>query len=276
MGTRAEVRPADAKANVRSTWACGDYHRFALETVWGVGPVLVETAGVAAGQRVLDVAAGTGNVAIRAAEAGASVVASDLTPEHFPTGRAEARRRGVDLDWIEADAEALPFDDASFDAVTSCFGAMFAPDQQRTADELVRVCRPGGVVVMANFTPDGTGAAFFETLAAFMPPPPAGAAPPLLWGDERHVRRLFGDRVTLLAERRRYVEQSASPDAYVELFASAFGPVVALRASLEPDPARLADLDERLAAFAVAENTGEPGGPAAYAYEYLLVVARRR
>ena len=146
---------SEAKAAARAAWRLGDYHRFATELVWEVGPVLVEACGIVAGQRVLDVAAGTGNVAIRAAEAGASVVASDLTPEHFEAGRAEARRRGVELDWVEADAEALPFGDGEFDVVTSSFGAMFAPDHRAVADELVRVCRPGGTIGLASFTPDG-------------------------------------------------------------------------------------------------------------------------
>ena len=136
----------DHKATERAMWALGDYHRFAKETVWELGPVLVEACGIAAGQRVLDVAAGTGNVAIRAAETGAEVVASDLTPENFEAGRREARACGVELEWVEADAEALPFDDGAFDVVTSSLGAMFAPDHQRVADELLRVCRPGGTI----------------------------------------------------------------------------------------------------------------------------------
>ena len=125
--------------------------------------------GIAAGQRVLDVAAGTGNVAIRAAEAGAQVVASDLTPENFEAGRREARARGVELEWVEADAEALPFGDGEFDVVTSSFGAMFAPDHQAVADELLRVCRPGGTIGMLNFTPEGLGGEFFELFGATRP-----------------------------------------------------------------------------------------------------------
>src|SRR5690606_2450118 len=126
----------------RSMWAMGDYDRFARATVWELGSLLADACDITRGQRVLDVAAGTGNVAIRAALKGASVVASDLTPEHFVAGRRGAAGAGVTLEWIEGDAEALPFDDSSFDVVTSCLGAMFAPDHQRVADELVRVCRP--------------------------------------------------------------------------------------------------------------------------------------
>ena len=124
----------EIKAATRAMWAADDYHRFATETVWGLGPRLVEATGITAGQRVLDVACGTGNVAIRAAEAGARVVASDLTPEHFKAGRDEARQRRVDLEWVEADAENLPFVDGEFDVVTSSLGAIFAPDHRRMAD----------------------------------------------------------------------------------------------------------------------------------------------
>jgi ubiquinone/menaquinone biosynthesis C-methylase UbiE len=267
----------DPKTVVRAMWALGDYHRFARETVWEVGPVVIEACGITAGQRVLDVAAGTGNVAIRAAEAGAQVVAADLTPENFDAGRREARARGVELEWVEADAEALPFQDESFDVVTSSFGAMFAPDHQAVADEMLRVCRPSGTIGMANFVPEGTGAAFFEALGAFLPPPPPGTQPPLLWGEEGHVRDLFGDRVASLElTRRTYVERSASPEAYVELFRTTFGPIVALRDQLAGDPERAAQLDRELDEFATRFNRGVPARPAEYPYDYLLVVARKR
>ena len=183
----------DAQVTTPSTvWALGDYHRFAKEMVWGVGPELVAACAIGSGQRVLDVAAGTGNVAIRAAKAGAEVVASDLTPESLAAGEREARAQGVELDWVVADAEALPFADAEFDVVTSSFGAMFAADHQAVADELLRVCRPGGTIGLASFTPDGGVGEFFGVFAPYLPPPPAEALPPVLWGDEAHVRGLFG------------------------------------------------------------------------------------
>jgi 2-polyprenyl-6-hydroxyphenyl methylase/3-demethylubiquinone-9 3-methyltransferase len=265
----------DARAATRAMWALGDYHAFATALVWEVGPTLVEACGVAPGDRVLDVAAGTGNVAIRAAEAGARVVASDLTPEHFEAGRREAAARGVELEWVEADAQALPFPDRSFDVVTSVFGAMFAPDQRATADELLRVCRPGGTIGMANFTPEGLGGAFFELLGRYAPAPPAGTPSPLLWGSEEHVRALFGDRVaSLRLERREYVERAESPSAYCGLFKRTFGPVVAIAASLAADPDRAAALDREFLEFAERSNRGVAGGPAEYPYEYLLVLAR--
>jgi ubiquinone/menaquinone biosynthesis C-methylase UbiE len=268
---------AAQKAAARTMWALGDYHRFATETVWGLGPVLVEACGIYAGQRFLDVAAGSGNVAIRAAEAGAQVVASDLTPENFEAGRREAARRGVELEWVEADAEALPFDDSEFDVVTSSLGAIFAPDHQAVADELLRVCRPGGTIGMINFTPEGLAGDFFALFGEYAPPPPPGALPPVMWGSEEHVRELFGDRVVSLhTTRREYVERAASPRAYCELFNQTFGPAVAIRAGLVDQPERAAAFDRDFLGYATRSNSGPPEGPAEYRYEYLLVVARKR
>ncbi len=265
------------KTDTRAVWALGDYHRFAKETVWPVGKVLVEACGVAAGQRVLDVAAGTGNVAIRAAEAGAQVVACDITPENFAAGRREAQAHGVELEWVAADAEALPFEAGEFDVVTSSFGAIFAPDHRTVADELLRVCRPGGTIGMVNFTPEGLISDFFGSLAPYMPPPPPGALPPPLWGSEEHVRDLFGDRVeSLELTRGHYVERAETPLAYRELFKQTFGPVVATYASLAQDPARAEALDRDFLEFATRADSGPPAGPAEYSYEYLLVIARRR
>jgi ubiquinone/menaquinone biosynthesis C-methylase UbiE len=272
----AENSDRELKAATRATWALGDYHRFATELVWEIGPVLVEACGISAGQRVLDVATGTGNVAIRAAEAGAKVVASDLTPENFDAGRREARAQGVELEWVEADAEALPFGDGEFDVITSSFGAIFAPNHQAVADELLRVCRPGGTIGMANFTPEGLAGDFFDVLGPYAPPPPPGALPPLMWGSEEHVRELFRDRVeSLEMNRKEYVERAASPRDYCDLFKETFGPAVAIYASLADQPDRLAALDRDFLEFATRSNRGAPDGPAEYHYEYLLVVARK-
>ena len=261
----------------RSMWALGDYHRFAKHTVWGFGPVLVDACGISAGQRVLDVAAGTGNVAIRAAEAGARVVALDLTPENFDAGRREAAARRVELDWVEGDAASLPFDDGEFDIVTSSVGAIFAPDHQAVADEMLRVCRPGGTIGMINFLPEGVAAEFFELFGRYAAPPPPGALPPILWGSEAHVRELFGGRLASLElTRRSYVERSpGDPAAYCEFFKETFGPVVALCAALADEPDRLAALDRDFLEFATRSNQAPPDRPAEYRYEYLLVVGRR-
>jgi len=277
MATR-QCAQDDVKAQQRAMWALGDYHRFARHTVWGFGPVLVGACGISAGQRVLDVAAGSGNVAIRAAQAGAQVVAVDLTPENFAAGRREARTRGVELEWVEGDAESLPFGDGAFDVVTSSVGAIFAPDHQAVADELVRVCRPGGTIGMINFTPEGLAGEFFALFGRHAPPPPPGAPPPVLWGSEAHLREVFGDRLASLElTRRRYIERSpGDPTAYCDFFKQTFGPVVGLYASLTDEPDRRAALDRDFLSFATRANQAQPGAPAEYAYEYLLVVGRTR
>lgn len=264
------------KAAQRAMWAMGDYDRFARATVWELGPALVRACGIGPGHRVLDVAAGSGNVALRAALEGASVVACDLTPEHFVAGRRAAEESGVQLEWIEGDAESLPFDDSSFDVVTSCFGAMFAPNHQRVADELVRVCRPGGTIGLIAFTPEGIGGEFFALLAPHLPPPPPDALPPLLWGDEEHVRRLFGKRVNPLSmTRHTYVERAASPQDYRQLFEESFPPLVAIRAKLEHAPIDRAELDRSFLQAIVRWNDGRYAGPVEIGYEYLLVVGRK-
>lgn len=264
------------KAGIRSMWAMGDYGSFA-ELVWEVGPVVVEAARVRPGLRVLDVAAGTGNVAIRAAVAGAQVVASDLTPENFEAGKRNAQAAGVELEWVEADAESLPFDDGEFDVVTSCFGAIFAPRHQQVADEMVRVCKPGGRIAMANFTPDGLLSDFFGVFVPYMPPPRDGDLPPTMWGSRDHVRKLFGERLASLdTTPLSYIERADTPRDYCEFFKRTFGPVAAIYAGLEGQPDRIAKLDRAFNEFAESFNTGPAGGPAQYLYDYLLVAGDTR
>ncbi len=202
---------------------------------------------------------------------------SDLTPENFEAGRREARARGLELEWVEADAESLPFADGEFDVVTSSVGAIFAPDHQAVADELVRVCRPGGTIGMINFTPEGLAAEFFELFGRYAPPPPPEALPPILWGSEEHVRELFGDRLASLElTRRENVERApGGPGAYCRFFKETFGPVAGLYASLADHPDRLAALDRDFLGFATSSNQGRPDGPAEYRYQYLLVVGRK-
>jgi ubiquinone/menaquinone biosynthesis C-methylase UbiE len=265
------------KARTRAMWATGDFPRVARETIKDVGPALVAAAGVKPGQRVLDVAAGSGATSIPAALAGGDVVASDLTPELLEAGRADAAARELTLDWVEADAEALPFEDASFDVVLSSFGAMFAPRHQVVADELLRVTRPGGTIAMANWTPEGWVGQFFLTMLPFMPPPPPGALPPPAWGVEDHVRALFGDGVRDLTFTRRIqpVDHFATPDAIVAYYRQHFGPTIMAYASMTDDPERTAALDTALLDFATRMNLGAPDGPAHYEFEYAVVVARR-
>jgi SAM-dependent methyltransferase len=234
------------KSRQRAIWAAGDYHAFATASLWDFGPLLVAACGIAPGQRVLDVAAGTGNVAIRAAEAGADVVASDLTPENFDAGRREATAHGVELEWVEADAEALPFGDGEFDVVTSSVGAIFAPHHQTVADELLRVCRPGGTVGMIALVPSGSVHEMFELIAQYAPGL-MGEESPLLWGREEHVRALFGGRVASLALRRRRVERNLAAD--VAFFKTHHPVLVTIYEQLADDPDGTAQLDRRLAAL---------------------------
>ena len=164
----------DLKARHRAMWASGDYPSMVETFLVPLGPRLVEASGIGAGMDVLDVAAGTGNASLPAAERGAKVTAGDLTPELLDAGRQRAEAAGLELEWVEADAERLPFEDESFDAVISAIGAMFAPNHQATADELVRVCRPGGTIGLLSWTPEGVIVGLFRTLKPFAPPPPPG------------------------------------------------------------------------------------------------------
>jgi ubiquinone/menaquinone biosynthesis C-methylase UbiE len=274
----ARARDRELKARHRALWASGDYPAVAAELIPDLGPELVRACEVRAGQRVLDVAAGSGNAAIPAAERGAKVTASDLTPELFDAGRRIAAERGVELEWVEADAEALPFADDSFDVVMSCVGAMFAPHHQATADELVRVCRPGGTIGMINWTPEGFIGNLFRTMAPYAPPPPPGATPPPRWGDEQHVRELFGDRVTAFVPRRQVtvMDHCADPTEFREYWKRTYGPTIAVYRSTATDPERLAALDEDFLRFLTDWNRPDRDGNAAYEAEYLLVTARKR
>jgi SAM-dependent methyltransferase len=268
---------AELKTRQRAMWASGNFPKVAIETIPEVGPGLVAAAGVGPGQRVLDVAAGSGATSIPAAQTGADVVASDLTPELLAAGQARAEELGVALEWLEADAEALPFADASFDVVLSSFGAMFAPRHQVVADELLRVVRPGGTIGMANWTPGGWVGQFFITMVPFMPPPPPGFQPPVLWGLEDHVRELLDDRVRDLRMERQVqvVDRFAEPGDLVAYYRQHFGPTITAYANVADDPARLAELDATFLAFAERSNTAAHGGPARYEFEYLLVTAVR-
>ena len=245
------------KRGVRATWAAGDYAKTA-ERLWPVGERVVGHAAVAAGEDVLDVACGTGNAAIRAAQAGAHVTGVDLTPELFEAGRRIAADAGVEVEWVEGDAEALPVGDASFDVVLSVFGCMFAPRHRVTAAEIVRVLRPGGRFCIAAWTPEGDMGKFFRTLGGYMPPPPPFAEPPLLWGTEQHVRDLFADTGIDLEFTRELLEWPPveSVDAEVEEATTTFGPLIMARRMLEPQgrwDELLADMRRLIAGQSAAE-----------------------
>ncbi|MFE9742714.1 class I SAM-dependent methyltransferase [Streptomyces sp. NPDC006477] len=274
MTGTADAREADRalKAKHRTMWALGDYPAVATQVVAALGPALVEACAVKAGDRVLDVAAGSGNASIPAALAGGDVVASDLTPELLAVGRKEAEERGAVLSWQEADAEALPFDDGTFDVVMSCVGVMFAPHHQTAADELVRVCRPGGTIGLLSWAPDGFIGQMFAAMKPYAPPPPPGAQPPPLWGREEHVRELLGDRVTDVEARRESirVDMFSEPEDFREFFKAAYGPTITVYRSIADDPERTAALDA-----ALADLAGGALRDGAMEWEYLLLTARR-
>lgn len=264
------------KARHRAMWALGDYPALAREVIAPLGPILVAAAGVGAGHRVLDVAAGAGNAALAAAAAGADVVAADLTPELLDAGRREAARRGLTLDWREADAEALPFDDGAFDVVVSCVGVMFAPHHEASADELVRVCRPGGTIGLLSWTPQGFIGEMFATMKPYAPAPPPGAQPPVLWGSEEHVRGLLGDRVRDVVARREVLRVATfgTPEAFRDYFATHYGPTIAVYRAIADDPARVAALDRDLVDLA-RRHLRAGAGRVTMDWEYLLLTARR-
>src|SRR5215218_8915057 len=182
---------AQFKQMARASWAAGDFPAIARNDLWAMGERIVRRVGVCPGEDVLDVACGTGNAAIRAAEAGGRVVGVDVTPELFEAGRREATAAGVEIEWIEGDAEDLPFADESFDVVLSTFGCLFAPRHEITAREMARVLRRGGRMALFNWTPEGGVGQSFKRMGRYMPPPPDFVSPPLLWGTEQHVRDLF-------------------------------------------------------------------------------------
>jgi SAM-dependent methyltransferase len=256
-------------------WASGDYPSMVETFLLPLGSRLVDASGITSGMRVLDVGAGTGNASIPAAQRGAHVVASDLTPELFEAGRARAQDAGVDLEWVEADAEALPFEDASFDVVISAIGVMFAPFHQVAADELLRVCRPGGTIGLLSWTPEGMLGALFRLMGPFAPPPPAGAQSPPLWGSEEHMRELFGDRLQLSAQKREVLDVTAfsQPRDYGEHFKARYGPTISIRANAAKN-GRAEEFDAALDAFCDEWNRGS-GEQARFEMEYLLSVGTR-
>ena len=271
-----ETSPDDElKARHRTMWASGDYASMVETFLLPLGPRLVAACAIQPGQRVLDVAAGTGNAAIPAAQAGARVVASDLTPELLDAGRRRADAAGVDLDWVVADAEHLPFEDESFDVVMSSIGAMFAPHHQDAADELVRVCRPGGTIGLLSWTPEGMIGALFGTMGPFAPAPPPGAQPPPLWGSEAHLGELFGDRVELRHTMRDVLDVTAFAHAhdYGEHFKARYGPTIAARANAARN-GRDAEFDEALDRFCDEWDRGTPAH-ARFEMEYLVAVGTR-
>lgn len=260
--------PLGVKAVQRATWTAGEYDVIAGH-LWDAGRVLVDAAAIEPQMDVLDVATGTGNAALRAAEAGAHVVGLDLTPELFDPARRRAEALRVHVDWIEGDAEELPFGDESFDRVLSTFGVMFAPRHEVAASELVRVCRSGGQVLLANWAPEGFLGRLIQTITGYLPPPPALAQSPILWSKESHVRALLGGQILLGIERHNIEYVFATPDDMVAAYTEHFGPLVLARQILEPQ-GRYDDLVADVRALLDQFDTGE--GELRILAEYLLVV----
>jgi ubiquinone/menaquinone biosynthesis C-methylase UbiE len=251
----------------RRAWSAGDYRPLGARML-PAAESLCERAGVSGGLRVLDVATGTGNAALAAARRGCDVVGVDFVPGQLEVARARAAAEGLEVRFLESDAEALPVPDASFDAVVSVFGAIFAPDQERAAAELLRACRPGGTIAMANWTLDL--AAFFGIVAAYAPPPPELESP-LRWGTPEGIGELLGDGVSTLEHATRtIVEHYESPDAFADFYCTRFGPIVAVLETLEDDARAALRADLR----ALGE-THRSGGGVAAEFEYLEVVAQR-
>jgi SAM-dependent methyltransferase len=260
------------KAKHAAMWASGSYPTVVTDVVAPLGGILVETVDVQRGQRVLDVAAGTGTSALPAARRGAAVTATDLTPELLEVGRAAATAEGLDLTWQTADAEALPYDDAEFDVVLSSIGVMFAPHHQQAADELVRVTRPGGTIGVLSWTPEGFIGQVFAVMKPYAPPPPPGASPAPLWGRADHVRSLFGDRVTDLVAHQQTLRVNRFTDGaeFRDFMKANYGPTLAVYRFNADDPAKVAALDADLAALGDRFlHDGVMG------WDYLLVTARR-
>jgi SAM-dependent methyltransferase len=272
----ATTQDSELKARHRKMWASGDYPSMVETFLLPLGPRLVDALDIGPDMTVLDVAAGTGNASIPAAQRGAKVTASDLTPELFDAGRRRAEAEGVELDWVEADAENLPFGDESFDVVMSSIGVMFAPHHQQAADELVRVCRPGGKIGLLSWTPEGMIGALFKLMGPFAPPPPPGASPPPLWGSEDHVHELFGDRVDFQTFQRDMLDIDAfgHPHEYSEHFKDRYGPTIVARANAEKN-GRDAELTDAMRTFAEEWNRGTEDD-ARFEQEYLVAVGIRR
>ena len=247
---------AQVKERQQQTWAAGDFSAVGVRLVL-TAELLCEAADVRGGERLLDVATGAGNVAIAAARRFADAVGVDYVPEVLERARERAAAEHLDVEFRVGDAEALPFPDASFDVVTSTFGAMFAPNQPRAAAELARVCRPGGRIAMANWTPEGFAGELFPVVGRYVPPPP-GLASPSRWGTEAGLRDLLGPHTGSIAVAERAIPMRfRSPAHWVAFFRENFGPVRQAFAAL--DPAGQAALERDLLALIGRFNRADDG-----------------
>jgi len=273
VSTAGPAGLADLKRAQRKTWASGDYASVAERLVDAVPPRhLLERVSIEAGMEVLDIATGTGNVAIRAAQLGARVTGLDLTPELFGRARERADEAGVEIDWVEGDAEDLPFEDGSFDRVLSTFGIQFAPRHEAAAREAARVTREGGTIGLINWTPQGHIGRVLKAVGTRLPKPPDYASPPPLWGDEAHVRGLFAPTMELEFERATnpFVGFD-SPEHWVAFMETNYGPLLTAREKLASP--RWRELRQELIALTTALDQGLPGALRVES-EYLLTLGR--
>jgi ubiquinone/menaquinone biosynthesis C-methylase UbiE len=238
----------------KAIWRAGTWDAVAT-LVASVGPKLLDEVPVGPGVEVLDVATGSGSsIAIPAAQRGATVVGSDLTPEHFVAGRRRAAEAGVEIEWVEADAEQLPFEDGRFDRVFSTFGHMFAPDQAKTGAELLRVCKPGGTIALATWTPAGYAGGLLDVVARHLPPAPGGS-PAIAWGEADHVRAMIPG-VDFSFHTDEVVLAAPTVEEFADFYAENFGPLVLARQALGPGWQALHD---DLLAFDKEWNTATDG-----------------
>jgi len=267
MTTTETPKPdlAAVKQRQQQAWASGDFAVVASRIVI-VAEQLCDTADLRAGWHVLDVATGSGNAAIAAARHGATAVGVDYVPALLERGRIRAAAEGLDVQLLQGDAEALPFPESYFDAVTSVFGSMFAPDHEQAAAEILRVTRPGGTIALASWTPDGFIGELFRTVAKHVPPP-AGVRSPMLWGTEAHLRELFGDGIASLeVKERTFTFRFTSPEEFVDFFREWYGPTLKAFDALEGE-ARDALYDDLVALGQRSDRLRVDGAiaiPAAY------------
>jgi len=272
IDTRPSPDLAAIKQKQQATWSSGDYHMIGTQILI-TSERLLESLDVHSTERVLDVATGSGNAALAAARRGCDVTGIDYVPSLLEHARRRAAAEVLDATFMEGDAEALPFEDGAFDVVTSVFGAMFAPDQERTASELARVTRPGGRIGLVAHTPDGFIGQLFRTNAQHVPPAP-GLRSPILWGTETRLRDLFGDAIAYLQVRKRhFVFRYRSPEAYLEYWRHWYGPTLKAFEAVGADGegALRQDLLALVARFNVAVD-----GSMAVPSEYLEAVITRR
>jgi SAM-dependent methyltransferase len=260
------------KQGQRMMWSSGNYPEVARR-IESVAELLTERVGAGPGLEMLDVATGSGNVAIAAARAGATVTGLDLTPELLEVARRRAADADLEVRFVEGDAEELPFENDSFDRVTSCFGVMFAPRHEQAASELTRVARPGGTIAFTAWTPGGLIGGTFRIISSFMPPPPPELKPPVSWGTEDHVRALLADSGAELSfEVRTVTFTHDSPESWLDYDERILGPAIMAKAALEPQ-GRYEELREAMLQLYGDANEADDGTFSAQA-EYLLTVAR--